>query len=101
MWVMVFFDLPTETAKQRHAYTQFRKALIADGFEMYQFSIYMRHCPSKENAEVHIKRITASLPVEGRDCMMTITDKQFGEIKIFDGKAPTNSEIRSIQLDLF
>ena len=24
---------------------------------MFQFSIYLRHCPSIENAEVHIKRV--------------------------------------------
>jgi len=57
MWVLVFFDLPTETKKQRSVATRFRKSLLDDGFNMFQFSIYLRHCPSKENAEVHIKRV--------------------------------------------
>lgn len=57
MWVMVFFDLPTETRKERKAASDFRKLLIQDGFQMFQFSIYMRHCPSTENADVHIKRV--------------------------------------------
>ena len=52
MWVLVFFDLPTETKKDRKAYTDFRKKLQNDGFTMFQFSIYIRHCASRENAEI-------------------------------------------------
>jgi CRISPR-associated protein Cas2 len=57
MWVLVFFDLPTETQKDRKVYVDFRKKLLADGFAMFQFSIYLRHCASMENAEVHIMEI--------------------------------------------
>ena len=32
MWVMVFFDLPTETKKDRKIYTDFRKKMMKDGF---------------------------------------------------------------------
>ncbi|GAP68550.1 CRISPR-associated endonuclease Cas2 [Bacteroidales bacterium 6E] len=62
MWVLVFFDLPVETKKQRKAATLFRKSLINDGFTMFQFSIYMRNCPSRENADVHVKRVKGMLP---------------------------------------
>ena len=65
MWVMVFFDLPTETRKERKAAAEFRKQLVSDGFNMFQFSIYIRHCPSVENAEVHIKRVKRNLPEYG------------------------------------
>ena len=44
MWILIMFDLPTETKKQRKAATDFRKSLIADGFTMFQFSIYVRNC---------------------------------------------------------
>ena len=50
MWVLVFFDLPTETQRDRKAATDFRKHIMKDGFTMFQFSIYVRHCPSVENA---------------------------------------------------
>lgn len=65
MWILVFFDLPTETKKDKKAYTNFRQFLVKDGFTMFQFSIYVRHCASMENAEVHIKRIRAHLPRYG------------------------------------
>lgn len=57
MWILIMFDLPTETKKQRKAATDFRKSLIADGFTMFQFSIYVRNCASRENTDVHVKRI--------------------------------------------
>ena len=46
MWILVLFDLPTETKKDKKAYTDFRKNLQKDGFTMFQFSIYVRHCAS-------------------------------------------------------
>ena len=62
MWVLVFFDLPTESKRERKLYADFRKKLLQDGFTMFQFSIYVRHCPSRENADVHIRRVKLSLP---------------------------------------
>lgn len=62
MWILVFFDLPTKTKRDRKRYTDFRDKLIKDGFTMFQFSIYLRHCASMENANVHIKRVKNYLP---------------------------------------
>ena len=94
MWVLVFFDLPTETKQERKIYAKFRKDLQKDGFAMFQFSIYLRHCASMENAEVHKKRVKKLLPEKGHIGIMTITDKQFGMMEIFQGKKetpPTNA----------
>lgn len=82
MWVLVLFDLPTETKKDKKAYADFKKNLQRDGFTMFQFSIYVRHCASSENAEVHIKRVKSFLPEHGNVGIMCITDKQFGNIEI-------------------
>jgi len=98
---MVFFDLPTETRKQKKAYTDFRKALINDGFTMFQFSIYMRHCMSADNADVHIKRVKRILPVEGHVGIIRITDKQFGDMEIYDCAKPKPVEKPVQQLELF
>ena len=86
MWVLVLFDLPTETKKEKKAYSDFRKNLQRDGFTMFQFSIYVRHCASQENAEVHI---------------MCITDKQFGNIELFYGKKVQPPNTPGQQLELF
>ncbi|MFY8003649.1 MAG: CRISPR-associated endonuclease Cas2 [Chitinophagaceae bacterium] len=101
MWVMVLFDLPTETKKERKAYADFRKNLLKDGFQMFQFSIYMRHCASKENAEVHIKRVKKILPAKGHVGIFQMTDKQFGMIELFYNKTATNTQSPVQQLEMF
>lgn len=101
MWVMVLFDLPTETATQRKQAAGFRKYLLSDGFTMFQYSIYVRHCASKENAETHIQRVSKQIPGDGKVCIMTITDKQFADIRIFEGTAKVKAIPNAIQLELF
>ncbi|NDV94357.1 CRISPR-associated endonuclease Cas2 [Dysgonomonas sp. 521] len=101
MWVMVFFDLPTETKKERKMYADFRKKLIQDGFTMFQFSIYLRHCVSRENAAVHITRVKKSLPPKGYVGILSITDKQFEAMELFYEKKEKNITTPYQQLELF
>jgi len=101
MWVLVFFDLPTETKKQRRAAAKFRKQLLEDGFGMFQFSIYMRFCASRENAQVHTQRVKRNLPKDGHVGILNITDKQFGMMELFVGQKETETEKPSQQLELF
>ena len=101
MWVLVFFDLPTETKKEKKAYSDFRKKLVNDGFTMFQFSIYLRHCASKENADVHIKRVKNALPSLGQIGILSITDKQFGQMELFHGKKAKPVSTPYQQLELF
>ncbi len=101
MWVLVFFDLPTATKKERKAYALFRKNLQKDGFIMFQMSIYARNCPSMDNAEVHMKRVSSFIPQAGSVAMMCITDKQFANIKIFHGAKPLSPYAPGQQLELF
>jgi CRISPR-associated protein Cas2 len=101
MWVLVFFDLPTENKTERKIYARFRKELLQDGFNMFQFSIYLRHCASKENAEVHIKRVKELLPEKGHIGILCVTDKQFGMMEIFFGKKEKSKILAPQQLELF
>lgn len=101
MWLFVFFDLPTTTKKERKAATQFRKALEKDGFSMMQYSVYIRHCPSKENMEVHIARVKSAIPETGLTSILSITDKQFGEIRNFWGKVERAKLSTPQQLEFF
>lgn len=101
MWVLAMFDLPTDTKKARRNYTQFRKFLLQDGFTQMQYSVYARHCASKENAEVHTERIRRHLPPDGEVRVITITDKQFERMLIFWGKKRRTPEPPPCQLELF
>lgn len=101
MWVLVFFDLPTETKKERKIYAKFRKDILTDGFQMFQFSIYLRHCSSRENADVHVKRVKKILPSKGHIGIICITDKQFGMMEIFRGQELVEGPETVQQLELF
>lgn len=101
MWVLVFFDLPTSTKQERKAYTLFRKQLQMDGFTMFQFSIYVRHCASMANADVHIKRVKNFVPERGQVAVMCITDKQFSEIVLYYGSKEEKKRTQPTQLELF
>ncbi len=101
MWVLVLFDLPTVTKKEKKIASAFRKQLVKDGFTMFQFSMYIRHCPSRENAAVHVKRIKKELPQNGHVGILCITDKQFGDIEIYFGRKKTEPETGAQQLELF
>ena len=101
LWVFVFFDLPTETKKDRRNAARFRKRLIDDGFTMMQFSIYVRHCNSRENADVHIKRVKGFLPEKGDIIIFSLTDKQFGMMEFFRGEKDVARPETPQQLELF
>ena len=111
MWLFVFFDLPTNTKngeakkilykpERRHA-VQFRKALEKDGFTMMQYSVYVRHCASKENMQVHIKRVRRSMPPTGFTSILAVTDKQYGDILNFWGKSERAKPEIPQQLEFF
>ena len=101
MWILVFYDLPTDTKKERQRAAKFRKNIMADGFTMFQFSIYVRHCASMDNAQVHVKRVQAMLPDNGNVGILCITDKQFADIKIFYCKKEKSPSTPYQQLELF
>lgn len=101
MWIMVFYDLPTETKKQRKDAAKFRKDIMGDGFIMFQFSIYLRHCTSKENAEAHIRRVKTMLPPSGNVGILCVTDKQFGNMELFYGNSVKEKQLAGVQLEIF
>ena len=101
MWLFVFFDLPTTTKKERKNAARFRKDLEKDGFTMMQFSVYIRHCPSKENRDVHVKRVRTAVPEVGMVSILSVTDKQYGDIINMWGKKQEPLPGTPLQLELF
>lgn len=84
--MMVLFDLPVGTKKERSAATGFRNFLLDLGFEMAQFSVYLRSCAGKEQVETHGRRIGENLPKAGKVTILSFTDKQYENMVCFVGK---------------
>lgn len=67
---------------------------------MLQFSVYVRHCASGENASVHIGRVEGMIPEQGMVSILTITDKQYSAMTTFyggdrqpEGRSPSQLEM--------
>lgn len=102
MWLFVYFDLPTTTKKERKEYTKFKDRLDKGGFSMLQYSVYIRHCSSRENAEMHKKRVRKILPPAGHIIIQTITDKQFGMMEnYYNTKKEKKKDTEDNQLTIF
>nr|WP_321315349.1 CRISPR-associated endonuclease Cas2 [uncultured Ligilactobacillus sp.] len=86
MRLMVMFDLPTETSKQRRQYRIFRKKLIDEGFLMIQYSVYVRVCVNRKAAKYLEKRISTFLPEEGIVQSLMLTEKQYNDMHFLVGK---------------
>jgi CRISPR-associated protein Cas2 len=102
MRLFVFFDLPTNTQKQRAKATKFRNLLIKEAFIMLQYSVYVRVCKGQEIVDKYINIVENNLPSEGNIRVLQITDKQYERMKILIGdETPEEKSVGMKQLLLF
>ena len=101
MWVVVMFDLPVVEKAERKAATEFRNGLLDMGFQMSQFSVYMRFCTSQAQVDTYNKRVELALPEGGKVNVLQFTDKQYERIISFHGKAKQAPNKTPDQFDLF
>lgn len=101
MWLVVMFDLPVGTKKQRKAASSFRFKLLDLGFEMTQFSVYLRFCAGKEQAAVYERKIEKAMPSAGKVHVLAITDKQYENIRTYRGRNREQSPKNPEQYALF
>lgn len=101
MWVMVLFDLPTTTKAERRNYTLFRDFLLDNGFEMAQFSVYVKHANGKDAIKAIIKKVESAMPPEGKVDILQFTDKQYENIVCLRGKRRADSPKNPEQFVMF
>jgi len=102
MRILVFFDLPVVTRAERKAYTQFRRFLLNDGYDMIQFSVYGRIVNGRDSEEKHLRHLAANLPPKGSIRSMTVTEKQYTGIKLLVGSPRfQEKKVNSRQMLLF
>jgi CRISPR-associated protein Cas2 len=101
MWLFVLFDLPVGTKKERKAATKFRHALLDLGFEMSQYSVYLKFCAGKEQADALARQIELEMPSSGKVHLVQITDKQYENIRTYRGRKREPSPKNPDQFALF
>jgi len=104
MWLMVMFDLPTKTKKDKKAYHWFHDELEKEGYMMLQYSVYAKVFASSESANYGKKRLKEFVDKNlkhGNVRLLAFTDKQFSNMEIIIGEQSTEEENEPKQLLLF
>ena len=86
MRIMVLFDLPILTEKQRRDYREFRKYLLKAGFFMMQESVYCKLVQNAGVADVVQESIRKNKPGEGLVQILRVTEKQFAKMEYVVGE---------------
>ena len=95
------FDLPVGTRAQRRSATKFRQWLLDQGFEMSQFSVYMRYCVGKEQVDRRVREIEKNVPAKGNIHVLSVTDRQVQRMAVFRGQNRGRGRSAPDQLELF
>lgn len=86
MRMMVFFDIPVRTKKERFFASRFRRDLLNDGFTMLQYSVYCRICKGLDSVKMHLLFLSKIVPPKGSVRVLTITDSQYARMQILVGE---------------
>lgn len=97
MRLLVFFDLPVETAKQRRSYRQFRKYLIKEGYLMLQESVYAKLVTNEANAGAAIMRLRKNRPSQGLVQVLKVTERQFETMVYITGNREAYDEVDTME----
>lgn len=87
MRILVFFDLPVLTSKERRDYRQFRRFLIKSGFMMVQESVYCKLVQNSTVAELIVENVKKNRPSDGLVQMLKITEKQYSKMEFIVGNS--------------
>ena len=87
MWMMVMFDLPTETSAQRKSAAKFRKFLLDTG--------------TYESSQKFIRAIKKNNPSYGDVNILFFTDKQFANIIHIENRVDKSLKEQPSQYELF
>ncbi len=85
MRMVVFFDLPTETAAERREYSRFRRLLVKNGFLMMQESVYCRMVLNATSLKTVTDILRKGKPASGLVQLLTVTEKQFAGMTYLTG----------------
>jgi len=76
-WMMVLFDLPTDTKEERRVATRFRNDLLDQGYLMLQYSVYARCAVVLEKKKTLLNQLKDVAPETGNVQCLFFTDAQW------------------------
>lgn len=101
MRILLFFDLPTQSASDRREYVRFHKFLIKSGFIMMQESVYCHLALNATSVGATLAAVRKNKPYSGVVQALTVTEKQFSRMEYILGNYSgdiINSDCRLVVL---
>ena len=92
MRVLVYFDLPVVDKDDRRRATRFRNFLLKQGFDMLQYSVYCKVCNGPDAVKKQESILKKHMPSKGSVRVLSITDKQYADMKLMVGNRTLNEE---------
>lgn len=87
MRVLIFFDLPVVSEKDRREYRKFRKYLIKNGFLMLQESVYCKLAQNSTVGDAICENIRKNKPPSGLVQLLKVTEKQYAKMDFIVGES--------------
>ena len=96
MRLILFFDLPMVSQKEKKIYSDFRKYLIKNGYIMIQFSVYCKIFNNRDAAVNHINTLYKNIPSKGYIRLMLVTEKQYNNSIIVIGGKSNQEQVLTV-----
>lgn len=97
MRLLVFFDLPVDTAAQKKSYRVFRKWLIGEGYLMLQQSVYAKLVVNEGAAAAAVIRLRKHRPAEGLVQVLKVTERQYATMDYIVGSRSAYDEVDTME----
>ena len=97
MRLIVFFDLPVKTAKQRKDYRQFRKFLLKDGYLQLQESVYAKLVVNDGAAGAAVARLHKNRPPAGLVQVMEVSEAAYATMEYITGNRKAYDEVDTME----
>lgn len=102
MRLIVMFDLPTETSKDKRNYRMFRRYLIKNGYAMMQYSIYSKIILNRTVLNHQKIKLKQNAPPKGFVELLVVTENQYANKEVLVGESERtqqeNTTNRTIEL---
>lgn len=86
MWLLVMFDLPTKTKRQRREATRYRNGLLDLGFSQVQLSVYCKYLINASGVRAILQPLRLNIPDYGAVRILRLTDEQWAHAYRYYGK---------------
>lgn len=90
MRMLIFFDLPVQTSKDRKEYRRFRNYLITNGFLMMQESVYVKLALNYSIVKRMHVNLKKNKPKKGLVQLLVITEKQYAKMDTLVGEVESD-----------